>query len=420
MEERYQGLASLSWADSEGDYEVEAVSKGEEIPTTILNRGCFTTDDKGRTLIINGLNQADLLSGLLNHAWKAWVRPELERFKADGVALPDQVNSILFKQEHDKMRMELNATPGIGHMVKRPGMSINKGDRLTSDMILDIVDVTPPTYKDRPTAYFYLSFNGEQVSIVFDMRPVSQAFSNEWSIEDKIWYGNALAEQILASVYGHVIVKQQSLIQTNIPFSLGLPSQKMCRVIEASREGIHSADKCLHDELSEEDWRPIIGNWMKSELWQKRMPIFEEILMAYEAGLFSACVVLLLPQIEGTIMEYLVNKGKGLTRTGYQKKWFDCDDKPSVMKDLQEDLESRNFGYIRHAVVYCLLDFLRNSSLYGRFSWQEGGELLGRHPILHGFETAFGKKENADRLLMVLDSVFWLVGVKIHGEQRGR
>ena len=68
-------------------------------------------------------------------------------------------------------------------------------------------------------------------------------------------------------------------------------------------------------------------------------------------------------------------------------------------------------GYVRQTIAGTMLDFLTRSTMYSRFSWRDGGEPLGRHPILHGYEVAFGTKANADRLFMVLDSLFWLVGL---------
>jgi hypothetical protein len=168
----------------------------------------------------------------------------------------------------------------------------------------------------------------------------------------------------------------------------------------------------LKDHIDIDDWRPLVSQWASSDAWGRRGPLFNEALATYDAGHYAATITLLMPQIEGTIMEYLVRQGKGLQANGRSKKWSSTAREPTVMGDLEDELRARDYGYVRQTIAYTLLDFLRRSTLYSRFTWRDGGEPIGRHPILHGYEVNFGNKANADRLLMVLDSLFWLIGVK--------
>lgn len=407
--DRYDWLASLNWPVPKGK-ELKQIPAGTKV--SILQRGSFTTDDKGVTLAINGWSQSELMRGTMNHAWEIWVRPELERYRAEGIALPEEVRSVLVKREDDHMRLHVNTSAGTGHMMLRPGISIQKGDKITSDMILDVVDITPPTHAGCATQYFLVRFNGEQISIVFDMRPGDDDGPMEWSYEDQQWYGNALAEQVLAGVYGHLILSQQRLVECDIPFSLGLQSEKMNCITQAADMSKSVAIQYIEDHIYVEDWQPLVAQWTSSNDWKHRGPLFTEALSTYKAGHFAATIALLMPQIEGTIMEYLVRKGKGLKNNGRSKKWSSINREPSVLTDLEEDLRANDYGYVRQTIAYTLLDFLRKSSLYSRFSWRDGGEPTGRHPILHGYEVNFGSKVNADCLLMVLDSLFWLIGAK--------
>lgn len=410
VEQRYEALAALNWPYPEG-YQPVVLPEGTRV--NILRRGCFTTDAEGITLSVNGISQAEVMRGTLNHAWDIWVRPEINRYREQNIELPEKVGSILIKAESDEMRMYVNEGSGKGHMMIKPGYPLQEGEGITSKMVLDILDVMPPMYLGKPTPYFLVLFHGEQIALIFDMRPGPVGDLDTWSLEDQKWYGSALAEQLLAGVYGHLVLHQQYLIDCNLPFSLGLNSDKMNALARAAKDGVGSADQYLKENLSIDDWKPLVNHWMSSDSWKHRQHLFEEALLSYQEEYFAAVVALLLPQVEGTIMEYLVAKGKGVRSNGQSKRWSSETGKPSVIKDLEEDFLDKDYGYVRLAIAYTLLDFLKRSTLYSGFSWRDGGKPIGRHPILHGYEVSFGKKENADRLLMVLDSLFWLIGANI-------
>jgi hypothetical protein len=400
--DRYDGLASLNWPSAPGR-EPKAIPVGAKV--TAIQRGSFTTDSKGGTLVVNGWSQADVMRGSLNHAWQIWVRPELERYRTEGIALPTEIRSVLLKHEGDQMRLHINNMGGTGYLELRPGATVLKGDAVTFEMILDVCDITPPTHDGRATQYFLVRFDGHQVSIVFDLRPGQDDGPQDWENEDRQWYGSALAEQLLAGTYGHVVLGQQSLVSCDIPFSLGLPPAKMNAIAEASEISRAAVEEYLKGFVSVDDWKTVVSKWTTSAEWGRRGHLFEEALATYSAGYYASTVTLLIPQIEGVIMEFLVSHGKGLKVNGHLKQW------EAVLNDLEAELRVRDYGHIRQTVVYTMLDFLRRSTLYSQFTWLEGGKLLGRHPILHGYEKNFGSKANSDRLLMLLDSLFWLIGI---------
>ncbi len=400
--DRYEDLASLNWPSIPGR-EPKSIPLGAKVK--VLQRGSFTTDSKGSTLVVNGWSPADVMRGSLNHIWQIWVRPELERYRTEGIALPAEIRSALIKREGDRMRLHIN-TPGEGYIVLRPGVAVQKGDAITPDMILDVDDITPPTHNGRATQYFLVRFDGQQISVVFDLRPGQDEGPEEWTDEDRQWYGSALAEQLLAGTYGHVVLSQQHLVGCDFPFSLGLPPSKMNAIAEAAEISRTAVEEYLEGHINVDDWRPLVSQWAASAEWGRRGHLFKEALATYGVGYYAATVTLLMPQIEGVIMEFLVSHGKGLQGNGHSKKW------EAVLGDLKAELRARDYGYIRQTIAYTMLDFLRRSTLYSRFMWLDGGKPLGRHPILHGHETDFGSKANADRLLMVLDALFWLIGVR--------
>lgn len=407
--DRYDGLASLNWPSPDGK-EQAPIHVGSNV--RVLARGSFTTDKDGVTLAVNGWSPTDVMRGSLNHAWEIWVKPEIERFRNEGIPLPAEIRSVLVQHEEDRMRLHINADGGVGHMVLRPGITLKNGDDVTADMILDVADVTPPTHEGKATAYYFVRFRNKQISVVFDMRPGEEGGPTEWSDEDKAWYGSALAEQMLAGIYGHVVLLQQKLVKCDIPFCLGLPANKMVGIADAADGGRDPAQDFLTANVAADDWGPLVDTWATSDNWSPRGHLFREALEAYRSEYYAAAVTLLLPQIEGVIMEHLVAQGKGLRENGWVKKWALPDGEASVVGDLESELRARDFGYVRQTVAYTLLNFLRSSSLYSKFNWRDGGKPAGRHPILHGYEKEFGTKDNADRLLMVLDSLFWLVGMR--------
>src|SRR5436305_1371356 len=100
--DRYDNLASLNWPSKPGS-EPKVIPGGAKVK--VLQRGSFTTDSKGGTLVVNGWSPADVMRGSLNHAWQIWVRPELERYRTEGIALPAEIRSVLIKREGDRMRL---------------------------------------------------------------------------------------------------------------------------------------------------------------------------------------------------------------------------------------------------------------------------------------------------------------------------
>lgn len=398
--QRCDALASRRWSNG---CDENSIFVPKDAKIKVAQRASYTTDSGGQTLSIAGQSQSEILKNLLNQVWSLWVQPEVERYRTEQIPIPKEIHSILLKSEDGEMRMHFN-WEFEALAVIRGSSKINKGDGITFDQILDFDGASPPHHGEKATSYLLIRINGKQVSVIFDFTREAD-FSNKptsWTAEDKRWFGNALAEGMLASTFGHIVLRQQNLISSDIPFCIGIPSRKMNALAGAAEHGRESAERYLINNIGAEDWVGVCGVWRSSVHWSEMHHIFDEAIEAYKLGLYTAVVNLIMPLIEGILIRYLIANDLGLRNDGQAKKW------DSVVDDFRKVLQDRKFGAIRSALANTLLDFISSSSLYKGFSWKDGGEPMGRHSVFHGYELNHGNKVNADRLFMVIDSLYWL------------
>lgn len=414
--ERYEALFSMTWLT---DYKENLSPILSDSTVKVVSRGCLTTDHNGLAISQYGVDSAVFMASNLNHVWQLWLKPEVERYKKEDIEIPNEITSLLFVYEKDRMNLTFNYE-FMGNVIVKPLVNINKGDPLSFDKIIDFVDMSLPEIDGKATNYYLVRFNGKQISIVFDFTPGQELAPFNWTEQHKKWFGSAFAEQALAYVYGHVYPQIPSLTTSNTPFCIGIVSRKMVEITKASEKGVAAVDDYLKNNMEIDDWNVLVQSWVQSESWKKRAGLFQTALSCYEYALYTATICVLIPQIEGIIMEYLVAHGKGLRSSGHAKPWGSARKVGTVLFELRELFNSQNFGVIRQTVADTLLHFLEHSSLYSNFSWRDGGALLGRHAILHGYQVEFGDKCNADRLFMVLDSLFNLIGreFKFNKEQQ--
>jgi hypothetical protein len=292
-------------------------------------------------------------------------------------------------------------------MVPYPESDIENGDPISIDDMLDLESIDPPTLDGQPCSYVELLFKGEQVSVCFDFRPSHEENGiDEWGQEDKNYYSWVVALNWVSRFYGHPPLVIPKLREFDIPLPVKCEQNTMAELIDTVEQDPNreEVDEKIAESFSDDDWEELLEYFDYSDSWRKRLRIFEDALACYRAGAYGGTVTQLMPQVEGVIMDSLIQRDLGLKSNGQSKSWS------TVVKLLSEIFEDKDFGPFRSLAAEASQVFLKESDLYSGFSWKSGSEELDRHASLHGHNLEYNTKANADRLWMLHDALFWLLG----------
>jgi hypothetical protein len=246
--------------------------------------------------------------------------------------------------------------------------------------------------------------SGKQISIYFDFRPNNSNFSdNEWK-EEESWLANAFLETILAGTFGHLSLLIPKLKMYDIPFTIGPKSdtiKKICGVVNKAKS-VDDANTILSDILSFEDVSLLVNRWVSLESFEKRKEILGDALKCFEHGIHSGVVTILMPQVEGIITEKLVSVNKGMIKNNTADKW------ESRVYEFKDLVISKNVGQLTLKILDGLVSFLNDSNLYQRFVWTEEDTVINRNATLHGKDCSFNTCANSIRMILLLDSIYWI------------
>ncbi len=167
-----------------------------------------------------------------------------------------------------------------------------------------------------------------------------------------------------------------------------------------------SVDEVLTTVYNEELFRNMMDWGKGNPYFEKRKRIFEESVKAYLNDDYYLTIYSLLPQIEGLVWDFLMAhlKREELDKIKGSPK--------IILNTLQENFLNQvmqNFAIEILKVGFgndcILLTLFANKNLL-----ECRGDEFNRHAILHGVSTQFGSKENALKVILLVD--FTLSAVK--------
>ena len=402
----YEEIIKMKWAPRSGEIKIEPIPTGTKI--SVFRKGILVTDKHGR-LLIRKPKDTQTFSNLLNHAWEVWVIPELKRRKEAKVPAPFPLKKfvVLFDTEKGKPpTIKFNDEYEFKGSVRiKRGLTINKGDPITFDQLVDFGPIEPPLKDGKPVAFFIFQLDGRQISVYFDFSPNDLGFKiDEWKDEGK-WLAEAHLETVLARQFGHLALIIPQLSKNDIPFTIGLKAGKMetlCNIIEKGIEK-EELDKKLSRSITRSEAEYLVDNWLTLDLFAKRCNILKEILKSFKNGIYGGVILLLMSQVEGIITEELVLHEKGLNKNGKTKTWT------NRIKEFYEIVKKEEIGPLTSRILDGTLHFLKNSNLYSPFTWSStNNNRVNRHASMHGKDVSFNTRANAIRMILLFDALYWI------------
>lgn len=403
-DKHFNQLLNMKWIPTSGKIELKPITPENLV---VLQKGIFVTDNDGR-LLVRKPEDIQIFANLLNHAWNIWIVPELKRRKANGLHIPNPINScvILFDGKNKFLKIHFNEEYGFKAEVgKKLGISFKKNDPILFDYITDIHNVETPNVNNQPISFFILRFFGNQISVYFDATPNDPNFKIEqWQYEE-LWLANAFLETILARTFGHLTLLIPNLSEFDIPFTIGLSTEKMskiCRLVESGLNKKNFENK-INRMILTRDIEKIIQNWFCYKHFKERYHLINEVLRSFKRGNHGSVVLILMAQVEGIITEELIGKNKGVKVNGKAKEWT------TRLNEFRDVIRSKKIGPLTNKILEATIYFLKESSLYKPFRWTEQSDNnVNRHASMHGKEIHFNTRINAIRMIFLFDSLNWI------------
>lgn len=401
-----EAIIKMKWAPESGKIKMEPIPVGTKI--SVVQKGVFVTDKHGR-LLIRKPKDTQVFSNLLNHAWKIWVIPELKRRKDAKIPAPSPLKKfiVLFDTEKGKsptIRFN-NEYEFKGSVRIKRGLTINKGDDITFDQLVDFGPIEPPLKDSKSIAFFIFQLDGRQISVYFDFRPNDPKFkADEWKGEGN-WLAEAYIETVLARQFGHLALLIPQLSKNDIPFTIGLKAGRMetlCNIVEKNIKK-KELDKKLSRSITRSEVEYLVDNWLTLDLFAKRANILKEVLKSFKNGIYGGLVLLLMSQVEGIITEELVLHKKGLKKNGKTKIWTER------IKEFYKVVKKEEIGPLTSRILDGTQHFLNNSNLYSQFTWNStNNNSVNRHASIHGKDVSFNTRANAIRMILLFDALYWI------------
>ena len=349
---------------------------------------------------------------------KIFIIPEIKKRvkekRLNAESLPLELHNFHVYQQK-KLDGKVNSIVELNEEIKVKARTKLKGKKFDKDMIgkhisineihADDFYIMPPEYEGRPCAYFYFSRIFLYPRFCWDCRPNLPDFVEEEKMEIKSKY--PIEDLVKEKIFVETIKpyeKLNTLIKNDWPPTPGyypnifdemhkdstfLASDKMMKLIES----------CFDRSY----WKQRISFWKQANFFTKRLGYVEKSVEELFEGDYVSSIYVLCPQFEGIIRDYLQENEAKIG--GYK-------DNIDSLKTL---LYSREALLYPKKILDKILEYLKEGSFTQRTKKiQDPQRQVNRHGIVHGIFSGFESEELALKLLLLLDSLaFVLLSDKI-------
>jgi hypothetical protein len=352
-------------------------------------------------------------TNLFNNIHRLWIDPEIVRRKASGSLPPDfKILRCLVRLPQDKAPI-IQFNDEIGWVVKiepPAGMTIAKGQEIYLHDIKKIVAVEPPTVDEKRVAFVFLFWAGQHYSIIFDF---SSNVPDEFlSPEEKAkWtYSDPLASLLQSLLVERTILahdKLQALFGKialwPAPALLPYPLSEIAHKLE--NNDATGAIKSLISYCTPSFLQSLTNKWWSISFFQARRLLIEDAIAAHTDNKFTLSIHALLPQLEGIVTDYVVERGPHDDLPWRQES------KTKKFRDLIFEKPPGSYAYRR--IVESTVKFILEGPVLETFkNWLQdiNTAFPNRHVVEHGkFEQTLYCEENSIKLVLLLDTIFHII-----------
>lgn len=273
---------------------------------------------------------------------------------------------------------------------------IGKHFRL-NEVKTDEFHILPPEFEGKPCAYFYFSRIYLNPRYYFDLRPNNPI---QEDYDPKLKY--PIEDIVREKNYLNAIKpyeKLEYLIKNNWPPTPSYYPDIFGKLHRAGSEP--SPEKIMQEiasSLNKEFWDEKISFWKEINLFAGRLGYIEKSIQEYFEKDYVSSIYVLCPQFEGIIRNYLKeNQKKSVNYRG------DLD-------TLRSLLYSRKILLYPKKILDTILDYLKDGTFTQRTKKiTDPRKQVNRHGIVHGIFSGFESEELALKLLILLDSLAFIL-----------
>lgn len=274
--------------------------------------------------------------------------------------------------------------------------------------------VYPPKVEDKRVAFIFFAWDGHQYQGYFDFSPnwpqeklIAHDLTDDenWPPSDAITLllQNRLEQRSAQFCMAHKEKLENIglwLVPILIPYPLANIVQHLINKDELSARNLLTLH-CDSDFLDK-----LVVNWLKIDEFKYRQLLLEESLWAHSSGKYHLSISTLLPQIEGVIVDWQLNRGMNAKfRTESRIKDFSLKTKGH-----------EKTPYLYSSVHKTAVDFILTGPVLETFqSWQQklNPNFPNRHAIGHGrYEKSFFNEEISIKVFLLLDTVKQLIAAQ--------
>ncbi|MFH0958409.1 MAG: hypothetical protein V1897_06865 [Pseudomonadota bacterium] len=343
-----------------------------------------------------------------------WVQPEVSKRKAAGswpqdfkiyrcrVLLPKNAPAIVQFNDEIGWEAAAKAESAVGFVPGRP---------VYLEEIKNIDFVHPPKIQGQRVAFVYVYFNGKSYDILYDFTP---NVPDEISIDREWRFGTQIAkslEAILAELSIKVEEPVEDLLKQIglwfVPALLPYPISRIIKQLLAKDK--EAALTTLVTHCNEEFVRQLTGKWFSIDAFSHRKSLISTALDAHYRHEYALSIHALLPQLEGIITDWVYTKVTDLKDVPWRQE-----SKTKKFRDLVLADPPETWVYQR--VVESTIAFIVGGPVLETFNeWNAriNEAFPNRHVLQHGrYEDALMTEENSLKLILLLDSVYYIVSPK--------
>ncbi len=344
-----------------------------------------------------------------------WIKPELEKRKAEGLIETDFrfTKCLITFPKKPKTLVKFNSEIDITFLVEGSiKEDKEKGDPIYNEEVNDIVDVVLPNIDGERIAFIYLQFNGNYsesalYDVMFDFTPNHTLTDSEQEKSSKTARNSLvklLRKELRERTIRYIVQFKDLLIQNGfwvIPALLPSPLNKIIAAIQ--KNNVSETKELFINHCSDEFLESLMGNWWELKEFSDRREVFEEAFFCHRNEKYITAISTLLPHLEGIITEF----GHSVSN---EMPWRQ-DSKTRKVRDLLSKISLSTYEF--QSVLYFTFSFLVNGPMLDTFNdWFQkvNVDFPNRHAVGHGkYIRELYTQENSIKVFLLLDTIYWII-----------
>ncbi|MBN1919589.1 MAG: hypothetical protein JW889_16965 [Verrucomicrobia bacterium] len=343
-----------------------------------------------------------------------WVNPEIEKRKRVGGLPADfRIRSCLVRLPlHRPPIVEFNnEITWATRMRWGKPRAVDKDEPIYLHDVGDIEDVSLPEVDGRRVAFFWITRNGSQWHMVFDLGPNQPDCVEGNESEEST---RPLRDSIASILREGITTKVIDIHDDNVdllrriglwaaPALLPYPLSEICRRLRNGEKD--GAVQLLADHCNPEFLTGLCDKWWGIDEFRTRQSLILDALDAHKRGKYTLSISALLPHVEGIITDWVARRVPPDDLPWHHER------KTKKFHNLVLESPPSQHSYRR--ILQSAIDFILKGPMLTTFKqWFDAidGAFPNRHAVGHGkYDPQLFSEVHSVRLFLLLDTVYYIM-----------